>query len=102
MSGFISEFMIFVGAFSQLDKWLVGISVLGVVLGAGYMLRMVQNVFLGPFDMQKWGGLKEINIREILTVAPLMILTVWVGVYPKPLTHLMQSTVEHLITLMAR
>ena len=102
MSGFVSEFMVFVGAFSALDKWLVGVSVLGVVLGAAYMLRMVQNVFLGPFDMQKWGGLKEINVRELVTVVPLMLLTLFVGVYPKPLTQLMQATLDNLIQLMAR
>jgi NADH-quinone oxidoreductase subunit M len=102
MSGFVSEFMVFVGAFSQLDKWLVGVSVLGVVLGAAYMLRMVQNVFLGPFDMQKWGGLKEINARELITVVPLMILTLFIGIYPKPLTQLMQATLDNLIQYMAR
>lgn len=102
MSGFISEFMIFIGAFGALDKTLVGICVLGVVLGAAYMLRMVQRVFLGPFDLSKWGGLKEINKLELLTVVPLMILTVWIGVYPKPLNVLMSATLDNLITLMAR
>ena len=102
MSGFISEFMIFIGAFGALNKVLVGISVLGVVLGAAYMLRMVQNVFLGPLDTSKWGDLTEINLREIICVAPLMVLTVWIGVYPKPLNDLMAATLENLITLMAR
>jgi NADH-quinone oxidoreductase subunit M len=102
MSGFESEFMIFVGAFSALNKVLVGISVLGVVLGAAYMLRMVQNVFLGEFNLAKWGGLTDINLREIITVAPLAVLTIAVGVYPKPLTDLMAATLEHLVTLMTR
>ncbi|MFH1687752.1 MAG: NADH-quinone oxidoreductase subunit M [bacterium] len=102
MSGFVSEFMIFVGAFGALNKVLVGISVLGVVLGAAYMLRMVQRVFLGEFDLAKWGGLTDINLREIITVAPLALLTLFVGVYPKPLTELMTATLEHLVTLMAR
>jgi NADH-quinone oxidoreductase subunit M len=102
MSGFVSEFMIFVGAFSALNKFLVGFSVLGVVLGAAYMLRMVQNVFLGDFDLARWGGLTEINVRELVTVVPLMILTLWIGIYPKPLTELMSATLENLITLMAR
>lgn len=102
MSGFVSEFMIFVGAFSALNKVLVGISVLGVILGAAYMLRMVQNVFLGEFNMAKWGGLTEINKRELISVAPLAILTLIVGIYPKPLTDLMQATLEHLVELMTR
>ncbi len=102
MSGFVSEFMIFVGSFSALNKVMVGIAVLGVVLGAAYMLRMVQNVFLGEFNLSKWGGLTEINFREIVTVAPLMVFTLWIGLYPKPLNELMQATLEHLVTLMAR
>lgn len=102
MSGFISEFMIFIGAFGAQNKILVGISVLGVVLGAAYMLRMVQRVFLGEFNLQRWGSLTEINLREVITVVPLMLLTLWVGVYPKPLNSLMQATLENLINLMMR
>jgi len=102
LSGFVAEFMIFVGAFSTINKILVGISVIGVVLGATYMLRMVQNVFLGEFDLARWGGLTEINLREIITVTPLAVLTLAIGVYPKPLATLMSATIENLITLMSR
>ena len=102
MSGFVSEFMIFVGSFGALNKVLVGIGVLGVVLGAAYMLRMVQRVFLGDFNLSKWGGLTEINFREIVTVVPLVLFTLWIGIYPKPLNELMAATLENLVTLMAR
>jgi NADH-quinone oxidoreductase subunit M len=102
MSGFISEFMIFVGSFSVMNKVLIGISVLGVVLGAAYILRMVQNVFLGEFNTDKWGGLTEINGRELVTVVPLMLLTLFIGVYPKPLSDLMSATLTHLGQLMGR
>lgn len=102
MSGFVSEFMVFIGAFGALNKVLVGVAVLGVVLGAAYMLRMVQNVFLGPFDEEKWGKLTDINARELVTVVPLAILTIAIGVYPRPLTEMMTATLEHLVTLMAR
>lgn len=102
MSGFVSEFMIFVGSFGALNKVLVGIAVLGIVLGAAYMLRMFQNVFLGEFNMAKWGDLTEINARELISVAPLAILTVVIGVYPKPLTDLMQATLDNLVQMMMR
>jgi len=101
MSGFISEFMIFIGSFPSFPV-MVGIAVLGVVLTAAYILRMVQRVFLGEFDAAKWGGLTEINLREILAVAPLAVLTIFIGVYPKPLSELMQATLQNIITLMAR
>jgi len=107
MSGFISEFMVFVGAFGASSvhpymPYITGISVLGVVLGAAYLLRMVQRVFLGPFDMSKWGGLTEMNIREYVTVVPLMVLTLWIGMYPKPLNNLVSATLENLMEYMAR
>lgn len=102
MSGFVSEFMIFVGSFGVLNKVMVGIAILGVVLGAAYMLRMVQNVFLGEFNLAKWGSLTEINLRELITVVPLAVLTIIVGVYPKPLSDLMSVTLENLVQLMSR
>jgi len=102
MSGFVSEFMIFVGSFGVLNKVLVGIAVLGVVLGATYLLRMIQRIFLGEFDLARWGKLTEINFREIVAVAPLAVLTIAIGVFPKPLSMLMSATLEHLVNLMAR
>ncbi len=102
MSGFVSEFMIFVGAFGALNKVLVGISIIGVVLGAAYMLRMVQHIFLGEFNLARWGDLTDINARELVTVVPLIILTLVIGIYPKPLANLMNGTLEHLVGLMSR
>jgi NADH-quinone oxidoreductase subunit M len=103
MSGFVSEFMIFIGSFSHPGFMVItALAVLGVVLTAGYMLRMVQRVFLGEFNTQKWGGLTEINARELLIVAPLAILTIIIGVYPSPLSNMMKATLENVINLMAR
>ena len=105
MSGFVAEFMVFIGAFTAPAPDLTiytAIAVLGVVLTAGYMLRMVQRVFLGEFNSEKWSGLTEINVREILTVAPLAVLTILIGVYPAPLTNIMKATLENLVNLMAR
>ena len=93
--------MIFIGSFPSYPI-MVGIAVLGVVLTAAYILRTIQKIFLGEFNVEKWGGLTEINAREVLCVAPLAILTILLGVYPKPLTDLMQATLENLVTLMAR
>ena len=101
MSGFISEFMVFVGAFGSY-KLITALAVLGVVLTAAYMLRMVQKVFLGEFSTSKWGGLSEINVREIITVAPLAFLTIAIGFFPSYLSDLMEATLQNLVNLMAR
>jgi NADH-quinone oxidoreductase subunit M len=100
MSGFVSEFMIFVGSYQTVffGKWIVILAVLGVVLTAGYILRMVQKMFLGQFNT-KWEGLTEINGREMFTVAPLAILTILVGVYPKVLNVFLKDTVDNLVKL---
>jgi NADH-quinone oxidoreductase subunit M len=101
LSGFVAEFMVFLGAF-QTYPVITALSVIGVLLTAGYILRMVQRVFLGPFNADKWGSLTEINKREIFTIAPLAILTIWIGVYPKPLADLIGASVEAIQRLALR
>jgi NADH-quinone oxidoreductase subunit M len=101
LSGFVAEFMSFVGAF-QTYPVLTAVGVIGVLLTAGYILRMIQRMFLGPFSTEKWGGLTEINRRELFTVAPLAVLTIWIGVYPKPLADLMSVSVEAVRQLALR
>jgi NADH-quinone oxidoreductase subunit M len=101
MSGFVSEFMVFIGSFASF-KVITALAVLGVVLTAGYMLRMVQRVFLGEFSAKKWGGLTDMNVREILMVAPLAILTIIIGIYPAPLMNIMKATLENLVNTLAR
>ncbi|HBY99920.1 MAG TPA: oxidoreductase, partial [candidate division Zixibacteria bacterium] len=100
MSGFVSEFMVFVGAYKSIyvSKWIVVLAVLGVVLTAAYILRMVQKVFLGQFNT-KWEGLTEINGREIFTLVPLAVLTILVGVYPEALNVFLRGTVDNLVKL---
>jgi NADH-quinone oxidoreductase subunit M len=100
LSGFVSEFLVFIGGFAKYPV-LTGIAVIGVVLTAGYILRMVQRIFLGPFN-EKWEHLTEINAREIFTIAPLMLLTLAIGIYPKPLSNLMAATLENIVTLVGR
>jgi len=94
LSGFISEFLVFIGGFARYPV-LTGIAVLGVVLTAGYFLRMIQKIFLGQFNV-KWSNLTEINFREIFTVTPLVILTLLIGIYPKALSYMMDHSLQVL------
>ena len=55
---------------------------LGIVVTAGYILYMIQRLLLGPLNA-KWKGLAEINAREIWILAPLLVITLVLGVYPK-------------------
>ncbi len=99
LSGFISEFMVFIGSF-PVFKVLVGIAVLGVVITAGYFLRMIQTMFLGQFNT-KWEALTEISGRELFTVTPLAILMIAIGVYPSPLANMIQATIQNIVHIVS-
>jgi NADH-quinone oxidoreductase subunit M len=100
MSGFVSEFMVFVGSYKSLyiDRWIVVVAVIGVVLTAGYILRMIQKMFLGQFNT-RWDSLTEINGREIFTVVPLAALTLLIGIFPETLNVFLRGTVDNLVKL---
>jgi NADH-quinone oxidoreductase subunit M len=99
LSGFVSEFMVFLGAFPYFNVT-VAIAVIGVLLTAAYFLRMIQKMFLGPVAGHT-EGLTEINFREIIAVAPLAVLMIAIGVYPALLSNLIQPTIENLVRLIA-
>jgi NADH-quinone oxidoreductase subunit M len=97
LSGFVSEFMVFLGAFPSF-KVTVAIAVVGVLLTAAYFLRMVQRMFLGPVAGHT-EELTEINAREIISIAPLAVLMIAIGVYPKLLSDLIQATISNLVQM---
>ena len=95
LSGFVSEFLCFLGAF-QMWKWQTTIAVLGIVATAAFFLRMMQKVFLGPVN-EKWADLPDISGRELASLLPLVALMIWFGVDPKWPLDLMNATVAHLL-----
>jgi NADH-quinone oxidoreductase subunit M len=98
MSSFISEALSFLGAFNVYRSITV-ISTLGIVLTAGYLLWTLQRIFLGPLN-EKYIDLKEINAREILTLAPLGVVVILLGVYPMPVLNLVESSMANLIRIL--
>jgi len=71
LSGFVGEALVFMGAF-PVYRTLTIIAALGIVIGAAYVLWMLQRVFLGPQN-DKWKDLPDINTREMFTLVPLGI-----------------------------
>jgi NADH-quinone oxidoreductase subunit M len=99
LSGFVSEFMVFIGSYPAF-KVIVPLAVIGVVITAAYFLRMIQRMFLGTFNTQ-WEALTEISGREIFTVVPLAILMIGIGVYPAPLVNMIKATMENIVHLVS-
>ena len=86
-NGFVGEFLILSGTFlSNLHgaPFYSGFAALGVILGAAYMLTMVQRVWLGPMRNPRNEGLQDLNVREAFAVVPLILVAIGMGVYPQP------------------
>jgi NADH-quinone oxidoreductase subunit M len=98
LSGFISEMFSLLGAF-QTFQTLTIIGAVTIVLTAGYMLWVLQRVFLGPLP-EKWKDLTDMNGRETFMLATLGIIVIFFGIYPAPILNLMNSSLNTLAALL--
>jgi NADH-quinone oxidoreductase subunit M len=96
LNGFVGEFLILTGSFAG-HPWAVALAATGIVLGAVYMLSLVQRVFWNPLAHEENRGLKDISWREALAFAPLAVFIVWIGVFPGSFLDLSEAAVRHLI-----
>ncbi|MEE9591147.1 MAG: Fe-S-binding domain-containing protein, partial [Thermodesulfobacteriota bacterium] len=90
------EILILVGLFKA-NKLVAALAIVGVILGAVYMLGMYQKVMLNKLDKPENKGLKDLNAREIITLLPVIFLILWIGLYPKPFLKLMSASTSHLV-----
>ncbi len=96
LNGFIGEFLILLGAFNANPIWAV-IAATGVILAAWYMLWMFQRVMFGALTRDENRNLKDLVPREIGLLVPLIILIVWIGVYPGTFLSKTEASVEAVI-----
>jgi len=96
LNGFIGEFLILLGTFKSNVVFAV-IAALGVILAAVYMLWMFQRVMFGKVTKEENKKLKDLSLREIIVLLPLIFFIIQIGVYPKPFLSRMDATVKHLI-----
>ena len=97
LAGFWSEFFVFRGALDIIPDFAI-IGALAIVFTAGYILwKIVQYVFLGDFDEEKWGQLIDMEWWEKVTLWPLVAVMVGIGIYPAPLLDLFNSATTALI-----
>ena len=93
---FIGEFLVLVGT-SYTSFTMVLLSMGGIVLGAAYMLWMLQRLALGEANTKAAAVLPDLTSRELVTVIPLAIIILWIGLYPGPLMEMMDASVTTLV-----
>jgi NADH-quinone oxidoreductase subunit M len=95
-SGFVGEFLVLVGSFKA-KTVLATLIAPGIVLGAAYGLWLYRRVVFGELVKPDLMAMRDLNAREWLIFLPLVILVLWLGIYPKPFLGAMQVSVEHLL-----
>ena len=93
---FISEFLSMRGAF-EANPWWAGWAALGIILNAGYMLWLYQRMFFGNIDNPKNKDLRDLSGREWAYMIPLVVMSLWIGVYPKTFIDYIQRPVAAVV-----
>jgi NADH-quinone oxidoreductase subunit M len=99
-SGFVGEFMVILAAF-QASPWLAAVAGLTLVIGAAYTLWLVKRVMFGEVANANVAALTDINAREGIVLASFAAAVLAFGIYPKPLTDLMDASVAQLAAQLA-
>ncbi len=100
-AGFVGEWMVILGAV-KFNFWIGLASATALIFGAAYTLWMFKRVYLGPVGNDDVKSLADINSREFLMLALLAIAVLYMGIYPKPFTDVMNTSVADLLTHVAR
>ncbi len=100
-AGFVGEWMVILGAV-KVNFWLGALAASALIFGAAYTLWMFKRVYLGPVANGQVAALLDINKREFLVLALLAVATLDMGIYPKPFTDVMDSSVTELLRHVAQ
>ncbi|HVU33853.1 MAG TPA: NADH-quinone oxidoreductase subunit M [Opitutaceae bacterium] len=95
-NSFVGEFLVLAGSFVH-SKLLTLCVVPGVILAAAYMLRTLQKVAYGGTANPEPHEVADLNLRELLTLAPLLVFVFWIGLHPQPLIDVMHPSIVHVL-----
>ncbi len=96
-SAFVGEFLTLLGAF-RANTWVSFFAATGVILSAAYALWLYRRVMLGPLVKPELKSMFDLSRREATILVPLLVLTIFFGVYPKPVFNVTSASVDNLIT----
>jgi NADH-quinone oxidoreductase subunit M len=96
LNGFIGELLILQGIFAVSMAW-ASVAAAGIVLGAAYMLWLYQRTMFGKVENPKNEGLADLGFREVALFVPLIILAVWIGLYPSPFLRRLDTSVSRVV-----
>ena len=94
--GFVGEFLTMLGAFIH-NTWIAIFAATGVILSAAYALFLYRRIIFGDLVKPALMTIKDLSMREVAILAPLVIITIVMGVYPKPIFDITSASVAHLI-----
>ena len=97
--GFVGEVLVLVGAFKA-NTWVAAFAATGVILGAAYTLYLYRRIIFGELTKENLMKIKDLNRREMAIFAPLLFITIWMGVYPSSFLDFMHVSVAHLLEQM--
>ena len=96
-SGFVGEFLVLVGAFKA-NTWVAALATTGIILGAAYMLYLYRRVIYGKLKLEHLKDILDLTPREKLIFAPLVVVVLWMGIYPSSFLGTIDKSVGTLVT----
>jgi NADH-quinone oxidoreductase subunit M len=95
-SGFVGEFLVILGA-AQVNFWLALLGGFGMILGIAYMLYLYRRIIFGVITHADLKRILDLSPREWLVFAPLVVLTLWMGIYPSSFTSFFDESVAAMV-----
>jgi NADH-quinone oxidoreductase subunit M len=95
-TGFIGEFLSLIGTF-RVNTWVATLATLGTILSAAYALWLYRKVIFGALVKPSLAAITDLDYREIITLGPLVVLTILFGIYPKPVLDMSAASVAQLL-----
>ncbi len=95
-SGFVGELLVLLGAFKS-NTWIAALIATGLILGAAYMLYLYRRIIFGLLKKDELLGIADLNKREILVFTPLVLVVLWMGIYPTSFLEPMEISITKLL-----